>query len=142
MRKKAPFVKGALLLEQGGEFGLGRRCFLRFVRAVFKCEVRAVIGSFAIRDVLGDVFSALIVLSWIPVLAVATAIHVLTAVRADICALHFDSIKIELVAAFVTEMMSFFYLGYVHCLFPNFFSASHYAVPVFFGTDVRYTFFP
>ncbi len=86
--------------------------------AVFKREVGAIIRALSVGNVLCDVFAALIMTARIPVFAVSTAVHVVTAVKADVCSLHLDSLKIDLIAALKTEMMSLFYLWYIHGCFP------------------------
>ena len=81
---------------------------------VLKRKMGAIVRPLPVRDIFGDVFPALIVSARIPVFAVAAAMHILAAVGAGICSLHFYSFKIYLVAAFKTKMMPLFDFWYVH----------------------------
>lgn len=82
--------------------------------AVFKRKHGAVIGALPIRDVLGDMLATLVMASGIPVLAIPAAVHVLTAVGTGVRPLHFDSVKIDLIIAFIAKMMSLFYFRNIH----------------------------
>jgi hypothetical protein len=84
------------------------------VLAVFEREICAVIGPFPVRNVLGYVLATLVMGAWIPVFTVFAAMHILRAVGAGVCPLHFNTIKINLVIAFKAEMMPCFCFWYVH----------------------------
>jgi hypothetical protein len=115
------------LFEQRVELGLDRLLVRRgVVRAVLKSEESAVIAALPVWDVFGDVLAALVMAAWIPVLAVAATGHVLAAVGTRVRSLHLDTIKIDLIAALETEMVSFFDFWNVHVvrLLSRFFRAS------------------
>jgi len=99
------------LFEKIVQFGLCRAVILGVVRSVFECEMATVVGSFAIGDVLGNVFFALVVRRRIPILTIAAAVHVLRAVWALIGTLHLDALEVDFIATFKTKMMSFFDFG-------------------------------